>query len=133
MKLKTKISLLFIIVSVLPLIIVISLTAFLNANENFKSQQNFLEEYALSSANSLESFFKEKSTLINTYAQLYNNGMTNWEDYHEVVQIAVEEKIFEKVILAMKDGTYYNTGGGTRISAVSRPQIMQVRRRLSLP
>ena len=73
MKLKTKISLLFIIVSVLPLIIVISLTAFLNANENFKSQQNFLEEYALSSANSLESFFKEKSTLINTYAQLYNN------------------------------------------------------------
>jgi methyl-accepting chemotaxis protein len=112
MKLETKISLLFIIVSVLPLIIVISLTAFLNANENFKSQQNFLEEYALSSANSLESFFKEKSTLINTYAQLYNNGMTNWEDYHEVVQIAVEEKIFEKVILAMKDGTYYNTGGG---------------------
>lgn len=112
MKLKTKISLLFIIVAVFPLAIVISITAYLNAQENFKAQQNFLEEYALSSANSLESFFKEKSTLINTYAQLYNNGMTNWDEYHEVVKVSVEEAIFEKVILAMKDGTYYNTGGG---------------------
>jgi len=112
MKLKTKISLLFISVSVLPLAFVITITALLNANETYLAEQAYLEEYALSSANSLESFFKEKSTLINTYAQLYNNGMTNWEDYHDVVQIAVEEKIFEKVILAMKDGTYYNTGGG---------------------
>ena len=112
MKLKTRISLLFIFVSVFPLAIVISITAFLNANENFRAQRNFLEEYALSSANSLESFFNEKSSLINTYAQLYNNGMTNWEEYQEVVKIAVDESIFEKVILAMKDGTYYNTGGG---------------------
>lgn len=55
MKLKTRISLLFIFVSVFPLAIVISITAFLNANENFRAQRNFLEEYALSSANSLES------------------------------------------------------------------------------
>lgn len=112
MKLKTKISLLFIVLSVLPLAIIITITALLNANENYISQQKFLEEYALSSANSLESFFKEKSTLINTYAQLYNNGMTDWEEYHDVVQVSVQEKIFEKVILAMADGTYYNTGGG---------------------
>ncbi len=43
---------------------------------------------------------------------MYNKGMTDWKEYEKVVKVAVEEKIFEKVILAMEDGTYYNTGGG---------------------
>ena len=62
MKLKTKISSLFIILSVLPLAVVILITAYLNGSENYKAKQDFLEEYAVSSSNLLQGYFREKST-----------------------------------------------------------------------
>ena len=36
---------------------------------------------------------------------VHNEGYNSCDNLHDIVEISVKEKIFEKIILAMKDGT----------------------------
>ena len=128
MKLRTRISLLFILIALVPIILSTLFTSFLIAKHDERIKLDHTKEYAIATSRYLESYFTTRTNLINTYAQLYNDGMTSWEEYRKIVQVSVNEKIFEKIILAMKDGTYYATGdegnpyfGGKQTSNNSSP------------
>lgn len=128
MKLRTRISLLFILIALVPIILSTIFTSFLIAKHDERIQLDHTKEYAIATSRYLETYFTARTNLINTYAQLYNDGMSSWEEYRKIVQVSVNEKIFEKIILAMKDGTYYATGdngnpyfGGKQTSNNSSP------------
>lgn len=110
MKLRTRISLLFIGNALVPIILTTVFVSILMAKHDERIQYEHTREYAVATARYLESYFTTRTDLINTYAQLYNQGFTSWEEYKDIVEISVTEHIFEKIILAMKDGTYYATG-----------------------
>ena len=105
MKLRTRISLLFILIALVPIILSTLFTSFLMAKHDERIQLEHTNEYAIATARYLETYFTTRRDLIHTYAQLYNEGYNSWDDLHDIVEISVKEKIFEKIILAMKDGT----------------------------
>ena len=87
MKLRTRISLLFIGIALVPIILTTVFVSILMAKHDERTQYEHTGEYAVATARYLETYFTTRTDLINTYAQLYNQGFTSWEEYKDIVEI----------------------------------------------
>ena len=112
MKLRAKLNVLFVVVAALPLLILSTIILLMWDAANIKTLNNYVNTFSRDASEQVSAFFDDKLMTVKTLSAFPDVSSHNWEQVKEPIQKIVNEKVFEKVILAYNDGTYYNTGGG---------------------
>ena len=112
MKLRAKLNTLFVLVAALPLLILATVILLMWDASNIKMLNNYVATFSRDAAEQVSAFFDDKLMTVKTLSEFPDVSAHNWNAVKEPMQKIVNEKVFEKIILAYNDGTYFNTGGG---------------------
>ncbi len=112
MKLRTRLTVIMLLLAFIPLLIGVVMVAMSSLVQEQALLTNYIQEYNNVAASRLQSLFTGRSSLLKSYSQIPLVQLFQWEQAKGTMMNPVNEGIVEKVILARKDGTYYTTGGG---------------------
>lgn len=113
MKLKLKISLVFVAGAALPLLIMAAVSYASARNTLMRSAEESVSLFAANAAYRFEELFKVRVALIETYAAAPQLDDLDWNTARPFVLSEWKRTgAFEKLILAHTDGTYFASSGG---------------------
>jgi len=100
-------------VGLIPFIISISGITFFNADQFKQKEMDILQQSSDYAAAKIDYYFQSKMAHISHYANESRVKTMNWKEMESYLQNEVKRiKSFDKFIVCLPDGTYYNTATG---------------------
>ncbi|HOH38378.1 MAG TPA: cache domain-containing protein, partial [Spirochaetota bacterium] len=100
-------------VGLIPFIISISGITFFNADQFKQKEMDILQQSSDYAAAKIDFYFKSKMAHISHYANESRVKSMNWKEMDSYLQAEVKRlKSFDKFIVCLPDGSYFNTASG---------------------
>ncbi|HDP80553.1 MAG TPA: methyl-accepting chemotaxis protein [Spirochaetes bacterium] len=114
MKLKSKVTAVFLSVALIPFILGMAIAIWESSGQVKKSTIQLSSESMKNSASRFSEYFKERKLLISVYADTDRAKSMDWDKIGPYLKSEVKrlDGMFEKLLVGRRDGHFYNTAAG---------------------